>query len=311
MMRSAASFLLFLMAPAHTALAQTEPVAPAESVPISEPEAVRPYADKPSERPLEWTAATYGGVLVRDGGPTSPYAVASLTRQLGRIYLRGAVTGYKSTLVQPDVALPSTYVIGSLGAGGRFGNWLVDSYVSLGHQKYGQIETPLGSRDSQIGSGSSYFASGISAGRVFQPAQRWFVTPSLSAQYSHGKLLRHRIDAGQAIDFETDEPAWTGIAGLRVDHTLGREGRSNIGLWLSHHETGNGLSELVLSAAPGSGPGPVTVTASHRADSWEEAGGSVTIALTRRLSLDLVANRSFGALAGDSWTGSAGLKFGF
>lgn len=249
-----------------------------------------PPADPP-ENPAVWIAGLQGGVVDRQGGPDSPYATASLTRYRGNAYVRGAFTVYRSTLQLPFAALPSTYYVGSLGAGGNFDDWVVDASVSYGRQDYGLVETDFGKQRSRI-SGTGYFAAGLRGGRVFRPAPHWYVTPTLSAQYVDTQSLRHGFDG----DFETPERAWTGSAALRLDRTFGASEQNFVGASLSHSVSDNGLTQLAGSAFPSQ---PRTA---KTPDSWQEAALNGTVQLNQRLWLDGQVQRSFGAVAGDSTT---------
>ena len=114
--------------------------------------------------PQVWSLETGGGYSSRDSGPKGAFALASLNRQLGQSYVRAALTGYRSTLQLADMALPSTYVVGSLGAGGNYHGWVVDGWASYGWQHYGAIATDMGTRLSNAGTGSPYVAAGLRLG---------------------------------------------------------------------------------------------------------------------------------------------------
>lgn len=268
-----------------------------------------PEADPPSrakETSPVRIAGVSGGMLDRDGGPGSPYGTFSLTRYSGHGYLRGALTVYRGTVQQIDAALPSTFYIGSIGAGGNWNDWVVDAFASYGRQDYGQVETLVGKRASEAGSGSPYYAAGLRVGRVFRPASRWYLTPTVGIQYTDTKSLRHRIDfaTSQPEDFKLRETAVTGNAALRIDRALGAQGQHYVGLSLAHYETDNGLTSWYLEGPPGS----ENISPDPMADSWEEIGLSGTWQISRRLWLDSQAQRTFGAIAGDSTTFSFGIR---
>lgn len=251
-----------------------------------------PPADPP-ENPTVWIAGLQGGVVDRQGGPDSPYATASLTRYRGNAYLRGAFTVYRSTLRLPFAALPSTYYVGSLGAGGNFDDWVVDASVSYGRQDYGLVETDFGKQRSTI-SGTGYFAAGLRGGRVFRPAPHWYVTPTLSAQYVDTQSLRH----GFAGDFEIPERAWTGSGAVRLDRTFGASEQNFVGVSLSHSVSDNGLTQLSFTLP----------RVRKTPDNWQEAALNGTVQIDQRLWLDGQVQRSFGAVAGDSTTVSLTLR---
>jgi hypothetical protein len=74
---------------------------------------------------------------------------------------------FGGTLQQADAAIPSTYHIGSIGAGGNWHGWVADAYASYGRQVYGAIQGLGGTRQSGITSGSGYFAAGCAWGGCF------------------------------------------------------------------------------------------------------------------------------------------------
>lgn len=278
----------------------------ANSVPVNPAMSEADPPSKLKEISSVWVAGVAGGLLDRDGGRNSPYGVLSVTRYHGHAYLRGALTVYRGTVQQIDAALPSTFTIGSIGAGGNWNDWVVDAFASYGRQDYGEVETAVGKRASEAGSGSPYFAAGLRVGRVFRPASRWYLTPTVGIQYTDTKSLRHRIDFanGRPEDFRLREKAVTGNAALRIDRTLGAQEQHYVGLSIAHYETDNGLTSWRLGGSPGSAnisPDPIP-------DSWEELGLSGTWQISRRLWLDSQIQRTFGTVAGDSTTVSFGVR---
>ncbi|MBS0481992.1 MAG: hypothetical protein JSR96_07510 [Proteobacteria bacterium] len=257
-----------------------------------------------------------GGYLDRQTGSGSPYAIASVTRYRGSSYLRAATTVYKSTLSQPDAALPSTFVIGSFGFGGTWNGWVVDLYASIGRQKFGQIVTDLGPRASTAGSGSPYFAGGLRAGRLFRLGERSAASATASLQYVNTRSLRHLIGPAGPFDAQIPDRALSGSAALRFDRRFGKNGKHNIGVSIEHFKSNNGstvaLVEANVSGQPGvppAGNAPFAVSARRTPDSWDEVAVSATMQVREGLWLDLEARRSFGAIAGDSLSSTAGLRW--
>lgn len=248
-----------------------------------------------------WMAGVNGGYIGRDGGASSSYATLSLTRFHKQTYLRAAFTAYRGTLTQLDAALPSTYYIGSLGAGGNFDDWVIDTHLSYGRQIYGQIETALGKRQSQLSS-TGYFGAGVRGGRVFRPAPRWYLTPTIAVDCIGTKSLRHRIEQGRPIDFEVQERAWSGAGSLRVDRTFGKDEQNFVGLTVSHHVSSNGLTKLTIGGAP------VGLATTPTPDSWQELEASTTIQLRSGLWLDGQVRRSFGAVGSDTTLLNLGMR---
>ncbi len=252
-----------------------------------------------------WVAGLHASVIDRDGGDTSPYATLSLTRYRQQTYLRASFTAYRNTLRQVDAALPSTFYLGSVGAGGNFNDWVVDATLSYGRQNYGAIETPSGSFASNYGS-TDYAAAGVRVGRVIRPASRWYLTPTVAVDYVDTKSLHHGFAAGVmasvASDFEVDEHLWTGTATLRLDRTFGEEEQNYLGVAISQRGTNNAITQL---AYPSPFEPPLVL---RKRDAWQDLEASGTLRLGRRVWLDGQVLRSFGAVAGDNTTVTLGLR---
>jgi hypothetical protein len=262
--------------------------------------------------PLRWTATASGGISARDDGPDGSWQSLSLTRTVGRGYLRASAMRYHGTLQQSDVALPSDYYVGTLGAGGNFDNWVIDGWVSFGRQDYGRISTSLGSRASTGAKGSDYYAVGGDFGRVLPVGARFFLTPTVAASFADGKLLRPAPEVTGLRDQETDEPTWSANATMRIDYAFGSAREHYAGLSLSRNWTSNGLSALQIR--PNRDPDaqlPFRLDSKHYADSWFEIGATTNMKLGRSLYLDLFTTRSFGVKAGNVTSAGATLRRSF
>ncbi|MCW1428888.1 autotransporter outer membrane beta-barrel domain-containing protein [Novosphingobium sp. JCM 18896] len=317
-----------LLAPgiAHAQLVSIEPIAPVEETDRIEIEPVPTAAD------AIWMAGLQGGLIDRDGGANSPYATFSLTRYRQQTYLRAALTVYRSTLRQVDTPLPSTYYIGSIGAGGNFNDWVLDAHVSYGQQRYGLIRTAMTTVKSDYAS-TNYVAAGVSLGRVIRPAAQLYLTPTVEIEYVDTKSLHHGFDLGRPVEIEVAEHIWTGAATLRLDRTFGAYEQNYFGIAASHHRTNTGLTQLYLASPGGIAVGGVTDSGKPFApppeggdvvggapaglvlvrtpDNWQELEASGTIQLSRRLWLDGQLQRSFGAIAGDSTRATLGFRLRF
>lgn len=265
---------------------------------------------EPADTPATaWTVALSAGVSARDGGPDGSWQSLSLTRQVGRGYLRAGVMRYHGTLLQADTALPSDYTVGTIGAGGNFDGWVADGWVSYGRQEYGRISTALGSRESTGAKGSDYYAAGGDFGRVVPLGGNFYLTPTLAGSFAYGRLLRPAPTGSGLTDLETGEPTWSANAAIRIDHTFGASGSHYAGLSFSRNWTSNGVSALRLrSDAAGD---DFRLDSKHYADGWFEAGASANMRLGRGLYLDLYATRSFGVLAGNVTSAGATLRKSF
>ena len=266
-----------------------------------------PIATAPASASPAWLAEISSGYAKRDSGPSGAFAIGALNRRLGRFYARAAVTGYRSIVEQADTALPSTYVVGSLGGGGNINNWVFDAWGAWGWQDYGAIQTATGKRSSTASDGSPYLSLGFDAGRILTLSKSLYLTPTMGVTYAHNRLLRPSPNVAHWPDFESDEKTWTGTAAFRLDKSFGAERQHYVGLAASWHITNNGLSVLVPPFLSASGE----FATEHRADGWGEIGANAGLRLTPRLRLEASVSRSVQALAGNSITASGGLRFGF
>lgn len=254
-----------------------------------------------------WIATLSSGVLDHDGDAARPFAVAGVSRKLGRYYVRVAATGFRSVVRQFDAALPSSFALGSIGAGATFGRWFVDASASAGRQFYGGIEMGGGTRSNQAGSGSGVYAAALDAGRFVALARRLYVTPSLAVQYAADRAPRIGFGPDGPIDYDTAEHAWTGSATVRLDRFFGGRDQHVAGVSISRVQTTDGAA--ALAASPGGGP--VAAGQSGLRDGWFVAGASASFRLSPRLWLDAAGTRTTGARSGDYAVLSLGVRRGF
>lgn len=306
-----------LPATACPALAQdTASLPAAEAAPIeevgaqtaSEPASAADQPSTPQEPVRPWSVALAAGISNRDDGPNGSWQSAALTRQIGRGYVRASLMRYHGTLLQADTALPSDYLVGTIGAGGNFDNWVVDGWLSYGRQDYGRISTDTGKRESTGAQSSPYYSIGGDFGRVVPLGNRFFLTPTMTMSYAHGRLLHPAPEEAGVIDLETEEPTWSSAATLRIDHAFGSEGKQYVGLSIARAWTSNAVSEVLVRSYEDAIQAAMTgvMPARHISDGWWEVGATANMRITDSVSLDLYATRSFDALAGN--TTSAGLS---
>ncbi|TCM17820.1 autotransporter-like protein [Novosphingobium sp. PhB165] len=280
---------------------------PTSTTVSAETQADTPAPDKP------WSFALAAGVSDRDHGSDGSWQSMALSRQVGRGYVRAALMRYHGTLLQANTALPSDYLVGTIGAGGNFDNWVVDGWASYGWQDYGRISTDAGKRDSTGATGSPYYSVGGDFGRVFPLGDRIFATPTVTMSYAHGRLLHPAPDETGLVDLETEEPTWSSAATLRIDHAFGSEGKQYVGLSIARAWTSNAVSEVLVRdysdvlMARQTGVLP----ARHLDDGWWEIGATANMRLSDSMSLDLYATRSFEALAGNTTSAGISLRRSF
>jgi hypothetical protein len=298
----ASPFLIVLVAAPLPALAQDEAAASDDPITVA---AAEPAPALPAEP--QWTAGVSAGISARDDGPDGSWGSLSLTRRIGRGYVRGSLMRYHGTLLQADVALPSDYTVGTIGAGGNFDNWVLDGWASYGRQDYGRISAAIGSRSSTGAKNSPYWALGGDFGRVIPLGAGIYLTPTIAGSFANGRLLRPAPTGSGLTDLETDEPTWSGNAALRIDRAFGPAGIHYAGLSISRNWTSNGVSALRLQPSAHG----FELDSKHYADGWSEAGASASMRLTRNLYLDLFATRSVGMEAGNVTSGGITLRKAF
>lgn len=264
-----------------------------------------------------WAIAVSGGISAREDGPDGNWQTLSLTRRLGRGYVRGTVMRYHGTLLQSDTALPSDYYVATVGAGGNFGNWVVDGWASYGRQDYGRISTTSAtgvstSRASTGAKGSDYFAVGGDFGRVVPLGGNFYLTPTIAASFASGRLLRPAPSETTFEDVETNEPTWSANATMRLDYAFGATRSHYIGLSFSRNWTSNGVSALRLHGTQqDDGSVVFALDSKHYADGWFETGASTSMRLTDTVYVDVFGTRSFGVMAGNVTTAGITLRKSF
>jgi hypothetical protein len=268
--------------------------------------------------PPQWSAGVAAGVAPRDGGPTGTYEALSLHRQLGHSYVQVGAVHYNTALDTGEAAVTSNYGVGTLGFGGNYNNWVLDTYVSYGRQTFGAIRYPGGSRPSTDITSSPYWGGGISFGRMLPVSSRLVLTPTASVSYAWSRLLRP--GDYYTADFNTSEPTWTGAGRLRLDWLPGHSRKSYVGLSVGVLWSNNATSLIggaggwTGTGGAGAGNGETstgTLTTDHVHDAWVEVGPHASLALTRSLRIEATASRTFGLISGNGTTVGLGLRRAF
>ncbi|MDE1916667.1 MAG: hypothetical protein KGJ57_14195 [Sphingomonadales bacterium] len=264
--------------------------------------------------PPQWSLGVSGGIAPRDGGPTGSYESLTLLRQLGRSYVQLGATHYYSQLDSGVPTVSSTYGVGTIGFGGNYNNWVLDTYISYGRQNFGPVRFGNLSRPSTNITNSAYWAGGVSFGRMMAVSPRFVITPTASATYAWSRLLRPTLGSE---DFNSSEPTWTAAARLRLDWVPGHNRKSYIGLGAGLLWSNNATS-LIAGSSGWGGIGQTgdkdtmdALTSSHVHDVWFEIGPHASLAVTRSLRVEAIANRSFGLISGNGSTVTLGLRHSF
>lgn len=261
--------------------------------------------------PPQWSLGVSGGVAPRDGAPTGSYEALTLMRQLGRSYVQLGVTHYASQLESTAPTVSSNYAVGTIGFGGNYNNWVLDTYASYGRQTFGPVRFGAFSRPSTNITGSPYWAGGVSFGRRMPVSPRLVVTPTLSATYAWSRLLRPTLGP---VDVNTSEPTWTAAARLRLDWVPGRSRKSYVGLGVGLLWSNN-ASSLIGGSSGWVGIGQSgddgRLASEHIHDVWVEVGPHASLAVTRSLRIEAAASRSLDLISGNGSVVSLGLRRSF
>jgi hypothetical protein len=303
-MKLSAAILALLLLGSSPAQAQTTEILACAKDPSSEACLAIPGGTQ--EPPPQWSAGVSAGVAPRDGGPTGTYEALSLHRQLGRSYVQLGAVHYNTALEEGDVRVASNYGVGTLGFGGNYNGWVLDTYASYGRQSFGTVRYPTFSRPTTGITGSPYWGAGASFGRIFAATPRLFLTPTASASYAWSRLLRPLSEFTGIGDITTSEPTWTTAGRLRLDWLPGRDRKSFIGLSAGVVWSNNATSQIY-----GLGGWGNTLVTNHIHDTWAEVGAHASLSVSRRLRVEATASRTLGLLSGNSSTLGIGLRRSF
>ncbi|WP_068090300.1 autotransporter outer membrane beta-barrel domain-containing protein [Novosphingobium rosa] len=270
-------------------------------------------ADRPA-RP-QWLAGVTAGVAPREGNPTGTYQAASLYRQVGPSYLQLGLTHYRTALQQNDQTVPSDFTVGTIGFGGNYNNYVVDTYLSYGHQRFDDIRYGDVSRAAGQG-GSPYWGGGVSVGRLFEASPRIVLTPTASLSYAWSRFLLPAPLGGGGPDLTSSEPTWTGALRLRLDWRPGRDRQTWLGLSLGGLWSNNATSTFggMAGGASGGGGGSVRageIASEHLHAVWSEVGLHGSLGLSSKWRIEAGASRTIALTAGNSTSISLGLRRSF
>ncbi len=259
--------------------------------------------------PPLWSADVSAGVAPRDGGPTGTYEALSLRRQLGRSYVQLGAVHYNTALQQGGISVPSNYGVGTVGFGGNYDGWVLDTYASYGRQTFGAVQDDGVTRPSTGIGGSPYWGGGVSFGRMFAASPRVFLTPTASVAYAWSRLLRPVPFLSGNADLDTSEPTWTTAGRLRLDWLPGHDRKSFVGLSVGALWSNNATSQI--GGWGGGVSGTSAPTTSHVHDIWAEVGAHASLGVSRSLRLEATATRTLGLISGNGTTVGLGLRRSF
>ena len=274
----------------------------------------------PAADPL-WVASVSGGAI--DGaGATHGYGTVALSRRLGRGYARLSATVLRSTARETAGTPASDFALGSIGGGGTFGQWFVDSYAGWGRQFYrgvgtasaspsatappsdGGDGTPPTATATAIGDSSAVVTAGLSGGRFVALGGGWYLTPSVAAQYSRFRTRQLVEGPTGPQDGDPQQRAWTASGTLRADRFFGSDRTSFAGVSASHVHASSSIATPQMA-------GDGTTVATGMPDDWIVLGASGALKVGRAMWIDLSVSRTAGATAGDVTVAGAGVRLGF
>jgi hypothetical protein len=296
----------------HAATAQTAEIVACAKDPASDACLAIPGGTQAP--PPQWSAGVSAGVAPRDGGPTGVYEALWLHRQLGRSYVQiGAVHDNTTAELGSDATgratVISNYGVGTVGFGGNYGGWVVDTYASYGRQTFGAVRDEGDVRASTGITSSPYWGGGVSFGRMVAAGSRLFLTPTASIAYAWSRLLRPVPVGSGASDLSISEPTWTGAGRLRLDWLPGHDRKTFVGVTLGALWSNNATSQI--GGVGGWGGGAGTLTTSHVHDVWAEVGAHAALSVSRSLQVEATASRTLGLVAGNATTVGLGLRRSF
>lgn len=255
-----------------------------------------------------WMIGVSGGTISRDGDDTHADGTVSLTRRLGKDYVRLSAVRFGAAVDEGAAVQHSTYTIGFLSGGTVLGHWFVDGYAAAGIQHYGSLANPLGTQAITGSQSSGVYAGGIDGGYVKWLGSAWSLTPSLSAQYVRSQAIQYQpTPAGPQIG-RINEDGITGGATLRLDRWLGADRQHDIGIYVSGLDSSNASAPLISGARGDQSP---TMPGLRSSDAWLEAGANASVRLSKRLYLDVAGARTVGLKSGDVTTSSVGARIVF
>ena len=256
--------------------------------------------------PPVWSAGISAGVAPRDGGPTGTYEALFLHRQLGRSYVQASAVHYNTALEQGEASVSSNYGVGTLGFGGNYGGWVLDTYASYGRQTFGDVRYAGFIVPNTALTDSPYWGGGVSFGRMFAASPRLVLTPTASVAYAWSRLPNLAPEAGKA---SISQPTWTTAGRLRLDWLPGHERKTFVGVSLGALWSNNATSQI--TGVGGWAGRDNAFTTSHLHDAWAEAGAHASLSVSRSLRVEATASRTLGLVSGNATTLALGLRRSF
>jgi hypothetical protein len=276
---------------------------------IAAPAMAQDKTESAAERP--WSISLTGGITAVQAQADQPFGSLSVKRDIGDAYVRGAIT-YVGSGDARGLVIPADTWIGTLGAGGSFGDLSLDGYVNFGRRSFepARLRTQGGTAVNLDRTGGLF---GIGATLTYDIAagDRLFVSPFVGVDYNSIDFSVAVIGPGGNVINALDDKAdgVTGTGGVAITHLFAGDGGS-ISLSGAFSTASNIAAVGQLGQRTGSAL-PRFVQNGNAADSWGEVAGTISFNVSEGVAIDLSVIQTIGFAFGDTTAGSATLRFAF
>lgn len=269
--------------------------------------------DKPDEKPLPWSFSIDGGTSTGGGQGDQPFIAIGLTRHIGNGYVGlGASQIEADTSGRLGTLLPATTRQLKLSGGIATGPWSFDIYGAIGDRRFDATLFTRAAGTATLNQSGQTAGAGGSVTYDMPVGRGWFLSPSVSVDYSHVETERVLTGPGGRMTTQRQpEDGVTGTAGMALQRIFGHHGQHALALTAAFVTTSNDAA-VNRSIATGTAARALGILqGAGGADSWGEFGAMASFGLTRRLVFNLSASRTAGIAQGDSTSVSGGFKLRF
>ncbi|VAV97789.1 hypothetical protein MNBD_ALPHA04-1777 [hydrothermal vent metagenome] len=260
-----------------------------------------------------WTIGVSGGTAVIEQFSDQNFVGISVTKDLDESYVSASLSYIDSGNIPGLINnVPASTTEITVAAGTAVGALNFDGYLSFGRRHFDVEPLSRNGRSVNIKSGGDAFGLGLSASYDIILNESSFLTPIIGVDYNEldvGRVVL--LPNGSQVALENKENGVTGNLGLAAQQLFGKENDHLLIVVANIVTTSN-----TTSFNPGNAQYPVLRALAlndtpGQKDSWGEIGGSLSIALNRRLRLDLSVLRTIGFLNSDATSLSTGLRYSF
>lgn len=265
----------------------------------------------PASAESSWTASLSGGGSTIAHQPDQSLLSTSLTRDIGDGFVRLGVTRVDGgNLGGLGGTLPATTTEATLAGGVSLGNLDLDAYALAG-QRHFDARSFRGANGAMLALGGKGDVLGLGATATWNAplGKGWFLSPFASLDFSRIDTARVLTPAmGAPVVREQREHGTTLSGGATFSRNFGK---SSAGLYAAAVHASNAAAVNRAAGATAAQRVLGLLDAGGGKDGWAEYGALAALALSPRVSLDLSLVRTAGVRAGESTSGSAGLRVRF